>query len=128
MDEPSLRRRLQKALVVAEKLKRKELFEQEVNRELAKRNELLKKQLAASHEQLMSLSRSISRLDDQFETLFKGEGQNGGSASQVTGDLQHQVHYSSFMHIAFSSQNNVLSYVDVDFNERRVEQAERRSI
>lgn len=74
MDEASLQRRLQKALVVANKLKRKELFEQEVNKELAKRNELLKRQLMDMEEKFHTLSRAICNIDTQFNDIAPGDG------------------------------------------------------
>lgn len=75
MDEASLQRRLQKALQVVDKLKKKEVFEQEVNKELAKRNEALKRQVMALEWKLLEISKAMIKVDESFEHAEDGSGQ-----------------------------------------------------
>lgn len=76
MEESTLQRRLQKALVVAEKLKRKGLFEKEVNKELGRRNELLKKTITAYEEKMQNISKTMFELEELVSTLSKDPAGN----------------------------------------------------
>ena len=69
--EQTLKRRLEKALTVGEKLKKKQVFESEVNKELAKRNEILKKEHTAYEEKLAVIRSTVSKLDEQLQPLFE---------------------------------------------------------
>lgn len=70
-DAETLRRRLEKALSVGEKLKKKQVFESEVNKELAKRNEILKKEQVILEEKLAVIKTTILELDDNLNTIFE---------------------------------------------------------
>ena len=63
-------RRLSKALRLAGKLKTKLEFEQEVNKELARRNEQLKKDIAAQDEVYDVLKESFEDIYIQFDDLL----------------------------------------------------------
>ena len=68
-------RRLSKALRLAGKLKTKLEFEQEVNKELARRNEQLKKDIAAQDEVYDVLKESFEDIYIQFDDLLVRYGQ-----------------------------------------------------
>lgn len=63
MEEKTLKRRLQKTLLVASKLKNRLIFEEEVNKELGRKNHKLKKQLEEYEKQYDALSKIIFKLD-----------------------------------------------------------------
>eukprot|EP01039_Chlorochromonas_danica_P000658 gene658-713_t len=63
MEEKTLKRRLQKTLLVASKLKNRLVFEEEVNKELGRKNHKLKKQLEEYEKQYDALAKVIFKLD-----------------------------------------------------------------
>ncbi|RYG94029.1 hypothetical protein EON65_58065 [archaeon] len=73
MDEASLQRKLKKALVVASKLKKRELLEQEVSKELARRNEALKQQNMAMENRFGDLSQKLRRLQEEMSEILEKE-------------------------------------------------------
>ena len=68
-DLETMRRRLKKALSVAEKLKNDNEMEHEVNVELAKRNEALKKELSSAEERVYSAKAMSSILEHSLHYL-----------------------------------------------------------
>lgn len=71
-----LKKRLKKALQVAEKLKKESQLEHEVNKELARRNEALKKDLSACEERLNTGKASLFSMDSNVRLLVKLTGNN----------------------------------------------------
>lgn len=69
-----LKKRLKKALQVAEKLKKDSLLEHEVNKELARRNETLKKDMSACEERLNAAKSSLFSMDSNVRLLVKLTG------------------------------------------------------
>ena len=64
------KRRLGKALLVNEKLKAKYQFEKEVSKELAGRNDMLKKELVVEAEKSKTLLHSLDDVMGKAEKLF----------------------------------------------------------
>jgi polyribonucleotide nucleotidyltransferase len=64
-----LKRRLKKVMKLAEKLKKENYLEYEVNKELARRNDVLQKDLYETEERMKKAKLTIDRLENQFEQI-----------------------------------------------------------
>eukprot|EP00601_Ochromonadales_sp_CCMP2298_P026245 CAMPEP_0173273014 /NCGR_PEP_ID=MMETSP1143-20121109/1674_1 /TAXON_ID=483371 /ORGANISM="non described non described, Strain CCMP2298" /LENGTH=103 /DNA_ID=CAMNT_0014209717 /DNA_START=142 /DNA_END=450 /DNA_ORIENTATION=+ len=73
-NELTLKQRLKKALLLADKLKREGLVEKEVNRELAKRNEVLRREVQVAEERRVVASHAAEDLEVQVAQLLGAQG------------------------------------------------------
>lgn len=73
-DVDVLKKRLKKALQVAEKLKKDSLLEHEVNKELARRNETLKSDISACEGRLNTAKSALFSMDSNVRLLVKLTG------------------------------------------------------
>jgi hypothetical protein len=64
-----LKRRLKKVMKLAEKLKKENYLEYEVNKELARRNDALQKDMYETEERMKKAKLTIDRLENQFEQI-----------------------------------------------------------
>jgi len=87
--ESDERRRYAKALLQNEKLKAKYQFEKEVSKELAARNDLLKKEHAAECDKAKSLLGCLDETASKFEILFECVGSGDKQYSKVQRDADH---------------------------------------
>lgn len=74
VDIDVLKKRLKKALQVAEKLKKDSLLEHEVNKELARRNEALKKDQSTFIGRLSYGKSLLANVDNNVQLLVKLTG------------------------------------------------------
>jgi hypothetical protein len=68
-DRETTERRLKKALSVAEKLKKDAMLEHEVNIELARRNDVLKKEVESVEHRLAAAKAAMSSLEHSIKQL-----------------------------------------------------------
>jgi chromosome segregation ATPase len=75
-DHETTKRRLKKALSVAEKLKKDAQLEHEVNIELARRNDILKKEVESVEHRLAAAKSAMSGLEHSIKQLGGVVGKN----------------------------------------------------
>ncbi|KAJ1381422.1 hypothetical protein B484DRAFT_411741, partial [Ochromonadaceae sp. CCMP2298] len=86
-NELTLKQRLKKALLLADKLKREGLVEKEVNRELAKRNEVLRREVQVAEERRVVASHAAEDLEVQVAQLLLMVGAGAGAAAGGMGGV-----------------------------------------
>jgi hypothetical protein len=73
-DPEILKRRLEKALSVAEKIKKKQVFESEVNKELARRIDQYKKDCEIYEQTISAVKSGVMSLDVKLQHVLKPVG------------------------------------------------------